>query len=67
MGDVRKGMQIVLRGLGIRVHPPEKPRGAEERQALLFVGERESLRSGARGEGGAVGVGLVHAGGLPGG
>jgi lysine-ketoglutarate reductase/saccharopine dehydrogenase-like protein (TIGR00300 family) len=37
MGEVRKGMQIVMRGLGIRVTPPAKPRDAEERQAFEFM------------------------------
>ena len=37
MGDVRAGMQIVVRGLGIRVTPPAKPRDAEERQAFEFM------------------------------
>jgi lysine-ketoglutarate reductase/saccharopine dehydrogenase-like protein (TIGR00300 family) len=37
MGEVRKGMQIVMGGLGIRVLPIEKPRGAEERQAFEFM------------------------------
>jgi lysine-ketoglutarate reductase/saccharopine dehydrogenase-like protein (TIGR00300 family) len=37
MGEVEKGMRIVMRGLGIRVIPLEKPRGAEERQAFEFM------------------------------
>jgi lysine-ketoglutarate reductase/saccharopine dehydrogenase-like protein (TIGR00300 family) len=37
MGEVRSGMQIVMGGLGIRVLPIEKPRGAEERQAFEFM------------------------------
>jgi lysine-ketoglutarate reductase/saccharopine dehydrogenase-like protein (TIGR00300 family) len=37
MGEVTKGMQVVMRGLGIRVTPVEKPRGAEERQAFEFM------------------------------
>jgi lysine-ketoglutarate reductase/saccharopine dehydrogenase-like protein (TIGR00300 family) len=37
MGDIKKGMQIVMQGLGIRVTPVEKPRGAEERQAFEFM------------------------------
>jgi lysine-ketoglutarate reductase/saccharopine dehydrogenase-like protein (TIGR00300 family) len=37
MGEVEKGMSIVMRGLGIRVTPLEKPRGAEERQTFEFM------------------------------
>jgi lysine-ketoglutarate reductase/saccharopine dehydrogenase-like protein (TIGR00300 family) len=37
MGDIRKGMSIVMRGLGIRVIPPAKPRDAGERQAFEFM------------------------------
>jgi lysine-ketoglutarate reductase/saccharopine dehydrogenase-like protein (TIGR00300 family) len=36
MGDVTKGMQIVMGGLGIRVTPPERPQG-EARQAFEFM------------------------------
>jgi lysine-ketoglutarate reductase/saccharopine dehydrogenase-like protein (TIGR00300 family) len=36
MGDVRKGMTIVMRGLGIRVLPLEKPR-AEDRASFEFM------------------------------
>jgi lysine-ketoglutarate reductase/saccharopine dehydrogenase-like protein (TIGR00300 family) len=36
MGDVKKGMQIVMRGLGIRVIPLAAPRGAEK-QAFEFM------------------------------
>lgn len=36
MADVRSGMSIVLQGLGIRVYPPERPRG-DERQAFEFM------------------------------
>ncbi|MFN2526551.1 MAG: TIGR00300 family protein [Actinomycetota bacterium] len=36
MGEVKKGMQIVMRGLGIRVSPLEAPRGAEK-QAFEFM------------------------------
>lgn len=36
MGEVEKGMQIVMSGLGIRVIPLERPR-AEERQAFEFM------------------------------
>lgn len=36
MGDVRKGMQIVMRGLGIRVIPLEVPRGVDK-QAFEFM------------------------------
>ena len=36
MSDVRAGMQIVMSGLGIRVHPPEKPGGAGA-QAFEFM------------------------------
>jgi lysine-ketoglutarate reductase/saccharopine dehydrogenase-like protein (TIGR00300 family) len=36
MSDVRKGMQIVMSGLGIRVHPPEKP-GDAGSQAFEFM------------------------------
>ncbi|MDQ4123995.1 MAG: TIGR00300 family protein, partial [Actinomycetota bacterium] len=36
MSDVRKGMQIVMSGLGIRVHPPEKPTGSGS-QAFEFM------------------------------
>jgi lysine-ketoglutarate reductase/saccharopine dehydrogenase-like protein (TIGR00300 family) len=36
MADVRSGMSIVMRGLGIRVSPPERPRG-DERQAFEFM------------------------------
>jgi lysine-ketoglutarate reductase/saccharopine dehydrogenase-like protein (TIGR00300 family) len=37
MGEVTSGMQLVMAGLGIRVLPVEKPRGAEERQAFEFM------------------------------
>ncbi len=37
MGDVRRGMKIVMGGLGIRVLPLEKPRDAAERQAFEFM------------------------------
>jgi len=37
MGEVTRGMQVVMAGLGIRVLPVEKPRGAEERQAFEFM------------------------------
>jgi lysine-ketoglutarate reductase/saccharopine dehydrogenase-like protein (TIGR00300 family) len=36
MGEVERGMQIVVGGLGIRVNPLERPRG-EERQAFEFM------------------------------
>jgi lysine-ketoglutarate reductase/saccharopine dehydrogenase-like protein (TIGR00300 family) len=36
MSDVRAGMQIVMSGLGIRVHPPAKPTGAGA-QAFEFM------------------------------
>ena len=36
MADVRQGMQIVMRGLGIRVLPLERTRG-DERQAFEFM------------------------------
>ena len=36
MSDVRAGMQIVMSGLGIRVHPPAKPAG-EGSQAFEFM------------------------------
>ena len=36
MGDVQEGMQIVMRGLGIRVLPLERPQG-EGRQAFEFM------------------------------
>ncbi|HEX2295800.1 MAG TPA: TIGR00300 family protein [Actinomycetota bacterium] len=36
MSDVRKGMQIVMSGLGIRVHPPAKP-GDAGSQAFEFM------------------------------
>ena len=36
MADVRSGTSIVMRGLGIRVSPPERPRG-DERQAFEFM------------------------------
>ncbi|HYP24431.1 MAG TPA: TIGR00300 family protein [Actinomycetota bacterium] len=36
MSDVRAGMQIVMSGLGIRVHPPEKPGGGDS-QAFEFM------------------------------
>jgi lysine-ketoglutarate reductase/saccharopine dehydrogenase-like protein (TIGR00300 family) len=37
MSDVVVGMQIVARGLGIRVTPPQKPREHEQRQAFEFM------------------------------
>lgn len=37
MGEVKRGMQIVMGGLGIRVLPLEKPRDAAERQAFEFM------------------------------
>jgi lysine-ketoglutarate reductase/saccharopine dehydrogenase-like protein (TIGR00300 family) len=37
MSEVRAGMQIAMRGLGIRVLPPEVPRTAEARQAFEFM------------------------------
>jgi len=36
MGEVEEGMQIVMRGLGIRVLPMERPQGSE-RQAFEFM------------------------------
>ena len=36
MGDVEQGMEIVMRGLGIRVLPMERPQGGE-RQAFEFM------------------------------
>ncbi|HEX2196500.1 MAG TPA: TIGR00300 family protein, partial [Actinomycetota bacterium] len=36
MSDVREGMQIVMSGLGIRVHPPAKP-GDASSQAFEFM------------------------------
>ena len=36
MNEVTAGMQIVMSGLGIRVTPPERPRG-EDRQAFEFM------------------------------
>lgn len=36
MSDVRAGMQIVMSGLGIRVHPPTKPTGSDS-QAFEFM------------------------------
>ena len=36
MGDVEEGMQIVMRGLGIRVLPLERPKGGD-RQAFEFM------------------------------
>ncbi|HYI43886.1 MAG TPA: TIGR00300 family protein [Actinomycetota bacterium] len=36
MSEVRAGMQIVMGGLGIRVTPPERPRG-DDRQAFEFM------------------------------
>jgi lysine-ketoglutarate reductase/saccharopine dehydrogenase-like protein (TIGR00300 family) len=37
MGEVRKGMRIVMAGAGIRVIPPEKPRSQEDRQTFEFM------------------------------
>ena len=36
MGEVESGMRIVMSGLGIRVTPPERPRG-DDRQAFEFM------------------------------
>ena len=36
MNEVKRGMQIVMGGLGIRVIPPERPRG-DDRQAFEFM------------------------------
>jgi lysine-ketoglutarate reductase/saccharopine dehydrogenase-like protein (TIGR00300 family) len=36
MSEVRAGMQVVMGGLGIRVTPPERPRG-DDRQAFEFM------------------------------
>jgi lysine-ketoglutarate reductase/saccharopine dehydrogenase-like protein (TIGR00300 family) len=40
MSDVQAGMSIVMRGLGIRVHQPERPQG--ERQAFEFMSSNVS-------------------------
>jgi lysine-ketoglutarate reductase/saccharopine dehydrogenase-like protein (TIGR00300 family) len=37
MSEIRRGMKVVLGGLGIRVIPPEKPRVGDERQAFEFM------------------------------
>jgi lysine-ketoglutarate reductase/saccharopine dehydrogenase-like protein (TIGR00300 family) len=37
MSEVRAGMRIVMRGLGIRVHAPEKPRIDDKRASFEFM------------------------------